>query len=83
MPCRSLSTADDALRHATDLQKDGLRLCFEEFATVLKANLIEPNAAKLAQQATTNAVPAAGKTPPLLHTQLFMQQTDKSHTTCH
>ena len=49
--CRSLSTAEDALRHATDLQKDGLRVCYEEFMTVLKANLIEPNAPKLAQQA--------------------------------
>jgi len=47
--CRSLSTAEDALRHATDLQKDGLRLCQEEFLTVLKGNLQEPNASRLAQ----------------------------------
>ncbi len=46
---RSLSTAEDALRHATDLQKDGLRLCQEEFMTVLKGNLQEPNAARLVQ----------------------------------
>ncbi|KAL0036401.1 hypothetical protein WJX77_006182 [Trebouxia sp. C0004] len=46
---RNLSTAEDALRHATDLQKDGLRLCQEEFMTVLKGNLQEPNAARLVQ----------------------------------
>ena len=51
--CRSLSTADDALRHATDLQKDGLRLCQEEFLSVLKANSQEPNASKLVSTGDT------------------------------
>jgi len=59
--CRSLSTAEDALRHATDLQKDGLRLCQEEFMTVLKGNLQEPNAARLVQSSfPSQDVPVAG-----------------------
>ena len=53
--CRNLSTAEDALRHATDLQKDGLRSCQEEFLTVLNANMQEPNAARLVQ-ASANVV---------------------------
>jgi len=59
--CRSLSTAEDALRHATDLQKDGLRLCQEEFITVLKGNLQEPNAARLVQSSfPSQETPVAG-----------------------
>ena len=59
--CRSLSTAGDALRHATDLQKDGLRLCQEEFITVLKGNLQEPNAARLVQSSfPSQETPVAG-----------------------
>jgi len=58
---RSLSTAEDALRHATDLQKDGLRLCQEEFMTVLKGNLQEPNAARLVQGSfPSQDIPVAG-----------------------
>ena len=37
------------MRHATDFKKDGLRLCQEEFLTVLKANMQEPNAVRLIQ----------------------------------
>ena len=59
--CRSLSTAEDALRHATDLQKDGLRLCQEEFMTILKGNLQEPNAARLVQASSPSLdTPVAG-----------------------
>lgn len=65
--CRSLSTAEDALRHATDLQKDGLRLCQEEFITVLKGNLQEPNAARLVQSSfPSQDVPVAGTQLPSL-----------------
>ena len=64
--CRSLSTAEDALRHATDLQKDGLRLCQEEFMTVLKGNLQEPNAARLVQSSfPSQDVPVAGTQLPI------------------
>jgi len=64
--CRSLSTAEDALRHATDLQKDGLRLCQEEFITVLKGNLQEPNAARLVQSSfPSQDVPVAGTQFPI------------------
>ncbi len=64
--CRSLSTAEDALRHATDLQKDGLRLCQEEFMTVLKGDLQEPNAARLVQSSfPSQDVPVAGTQLPI------------------